>query len=368
MTSSSGSRASASRSRSERASPTTYSAFVRENPSAGKSRGSARATASRAGNSQATSCFTPKRWTKRPRIAAAARSEICWVVMATTSASNGRGFSVGRKPRERSVIGPRTGSRAAHSRKGSSSKGSPSSRETSCTASALAGSTRTPPAAASIRTSRPATTRWSPSSCHTVAPSVPKSRKRTVERWKSYGCGKRISTHSDLPLRQRRDVVEVLEALERTPRSVEVVGQAVAGEDARRRERDAAIREAVADVDELSEHRDIRALARLAADRARLGVAEARMPARPVARRRGWRRPRARDPRARARARSARGTRSRRSAGDARARTRANPSRMRTFSSIHATTSSSGARTLSNSSAITSCSVRSRPSRFSAAS
>ena len=41
---------------------------------------------------------SPKRSTNRERIAAAARSEICCVVIATTSASNGRGFSVGRKP------------------------------------------------------------------------------------------------------------------------------------------------------------------------------------------------------------------------------------------------------------------------------
>ena len=75
------------------------------------------------GNSQTTSCLTPYARTRLPRIAAAARREICCVVMATTSASNGRGFSVGRKPPSISTIGPRAPSAPAEARNASRSKG-----------------------------------------------------------------------------------------------------------------------------------------------------------------------------------------------------------------------------------------------------
>ena len=55
------------------------------------------------------------------------------------------------------------------------------------------GSTSTPPGAASIRTSRPSTTRCSPPSCQRLARSTPNTRKRSVESAKSYGSGKRSS-------------------------------------------------------------------------------------------------------------------------------------------------------------------------------
>ena len=72
--------------------------------------------------------------------------------------------------------------------------------------------------------------------------------------------------------------MEVVEVVERDAARFEVVGQAVAGEDARRRKRDAAVGEAVARVCELSEAGDVRALARLAADRTGIRVPESCSP------------------------------------------------------------------------------------------
>ena len=137
--------------------------------------------------------------------------------------------------------------------------------------SAPPGSTRTPPGAASILTSRPAATRWSPPSCQTVAPSEPKARNRTVESSKSYGSGTEEHAQTASQRLAKREVLERLEC----DSFAEVVGQAVPGEDPRSRESDAAVREAVADVGELAEARDIGALARLAADGALLASGRA---------------------------------------------------------------------------------------------
>ena len=147
--------------------------------------GSDAATRSRDGNSQATSWRTPKRSTKRPRIAAAARSEICCVVIATTSASNPLTCSVGRKPGIAATIRPRTGSPAAQARNAARSKGTPRRYSTSAAALAIVGSTGRLLHGLDPD-SRPATTRWRPPSWSTVAPSVPKSRNRAVETSKSY--------------------------------------------------------------------------------------------------------------------------------------------------------------------------------------
>ena len=56
---------------------------------------------------------SPSRSTSRLRIATAANSETCWAVIDVTSASNGSGWSGGRKPRRRATIGASTGSSAA---------------------------------------------------------------------------------------------------------------------------------------------------------------------------------------------------------------------------------------------------------------
>ncbi len=86
------------------------------------------------------------------------------------------------------------------------------------------------------------------------------------------------------------DVVEVVVPLVRDAPLVQVLGEAIAREDASRRLRDAAIGEPVSDVDEVTEARDIGALARLATDRTRLGVAKDARANRRDAHRAGWRR------------------------------------------------------------------------------
>ena len=101
------------------------------------------------------------------------------------------------------------------------------------------GSTSTPPGAASIRTSRPPTTRWRPPSCQRFARSAPKARKRSVESSKSYGSGKRSS-----------NVVEGLERLVGHPEPVQVGGEQVTREDTVGGKRGAPVGDAVADVDE----------------------------------------------------------------------------------------------------------------------
>ena len=114
FTSSSGSAASARRSRSLRAMPIAYSAFRREKPSARISSGSASAIRSRVGKAYARLALTPKAWTKRLRTAKAAFSEICCAVIAETSVSYGSGESGGRKPRSSGTIRARTGSVSAN--------------------------------------------------------------------------------------------------------------------------------------------------------------------------------------------------------------------------------------------------------------
>ena len=73
--------------------------------------------------------------------------------------------------------------------------------------------------------------------------------------------------------------MEVLERLERNADGGEVLGETVAREHSRSGERDAPIRVAIADVDEAVEASDVRALARLTADRARLLVPKTHAPA-----------------------------------------------------------------------------------------
>ena len=72
--------------------------------------------------------------------------------------------------------------------------------------------------------------------------------------------------HDGSTVERGRDVVEVLEALERHAEPVQVGREPVASEDPVRCLRDAAVGEAVADVGEAVETRDVGALARLAAD------------------------------------------------------------------------------------------------------
>ena len=114
---------------------------------------------------------------------------------------------------------------------------------------------------------------WRPSSCHTCRP----VRAEVAE---AHGREMEVIRLRDREQHSERagHVVEVLETLERDAARFEVVGQAVAGEDAGCGERNAAVREAVARVRELSEAGDIRALARLAADRTGIRVPELRSP------------------------------------------------------------------------------------------
>src|SRR5215211_8530108 len=106
---------------------------------------------------------------------------------------------------------------------------------------------RTPPGAGWIRTSRPSNTRCRPPSCQRLARSGPKAR----------------------------DVVEVVEALIGYSPFVEVLGQALRGEDAVRRFGRAAVRITVPHVHELAVSRELlddRPLARLATGLARFAV------------------------------------------------------------------------------------------------
>ena len=143
---------------------------------------------------------------------------------------------------------------------------------------------------------------------------------------------------------------------------VEIPRKAVAREDAVGGERRAAVRVAVADVDDRPAVRQAAALARLAALR-RTARRRARSHAsRRAARRAGSRAPRARRPRARAPGRSARGTRSRGSAADACAANSRKPGRTVTCSRTQRTASRSGSVSVPISTAITSCSENDRPS------
>src|SRR5207245_5901369 len=112
------------------------------------------------------------------------------------------------------------------------SSSSPSSLPTTPAISSSSGSTSTPPGAASIRTSRPPTTRCSPPSCQRFARSGPKRRKRSVEKGKSYGSGigrTGIDLRSALECPQH--VVQVLERLVGPALAFEVLGESGAGED-----------------------------------------------------------------------------------------------------------------------------------------
>ena len=87
MSSSSGSVASSSQSTAARATPTTYSALRRENPTSVSSFSSALAIRSSVGNAQACPARTPNRSISRLRTANAERSETCCAVIEVTSVS-----------------------------------------------------------------------------------------------------------------------------------------------------------------------------------------------------------------------------------------------------------------------------------------
>src|SRR5207247_7331867 len=99
------------------------------------------------------------------------------------------------------------------------------------------GSTSTPPSAGAMRTSRPSKTRYSAPSSQRFAPSGPNARKRSVVSAKSNGSGKRSSK-----------LAEVRERLVGDAFAPEVAREPVAGEDAGRGTRGAAVGEAVAHV------------------------------------------------------------------------------------------------------------------------
>src|SRR5919109_5159886 len=131
---------------------------------------------------------------------------------------------------------------------------------------------RTPPCAGAIWTSVPAKTRCRSPSTHKLARSGPNARNRSVESSQSNGSGS--ETKSDL--------VEVVEALVGNPSLVEIAGEAACCEDAVGRLGRAAVRVAVADVDDLVVARELLhdgALARLAAALAVLAVLPEHPPA-----------------------------------------------------------------------------------------
>ena len=144
---------------------------------------------SRVGNAYACSPRVPYRSIIRLRIANAAKSETCCAVIEVTRLSNGSGASGGRKPCE---LRDQVDDRSDRPPRGRRRRGRTAHRgalDTSASIAASSGSTRTPPGAASIRTSRPPTTRCSPPSCQRFATSGPNARNRSVETSKSYGCG-----------------------------------------------------------------------------------------------------------------------------------------------------------------------------------
>src|SRR3954451_20463727 len=193
LTSSSGNAASSSKSRSARATPSTYSAFLREKPSVISSSSVARATRSRVGNAMASSAGSPNRSIKRLRTANAAWRETCCAVIDDTSASNGSGASGGRKPGKRRTVAARISSPCANAWNVVRSKSRPSNFRATGSIAASSGSAPAPPGAGVMRTSRPATTRCKPPSCQTFARSTPQYVKRSSERSKSYGCGTAIT-------------------------------------------------------------------------------------------------------------------------------------------------------------------------------
>ena len=180
-------RARRGRGRSARA-PTTYSALRREKPTATSSSSRAAAIRSRVGNAHASPTRSPKRSISRLRIANAAKSDTCCAVIEVTSASNGSGWSGGRKPREplaigASRLGPRPTRRTARARTARRAAG------TTGRVSSSSGSTSTPPGAARDPHLASADRAVQPPSCKRFARSVPNARKRSVESSKSYGSG-----------------------------------------------------------------------------------------------------------------------------------------------------------------------------------
>ena len=135
---------------------------------------------------------SPNRSISRFRIATAEKSDTCCAVIEVTSASNGFGWSGGRKPAERVGQHAPSGRRPTRRRR-SRSNGVPSSVITTGRVSSSSGSTSTPPARGAIVTSRPPIARCSTPSTKRFARSVPNAWKRLVESAKSYGSGSRRS-------------------------------------------------------------------------------------------------------------------------------------------------------------------------------
>ena len=178
------------RSRSERASPTMYSALRREKPSAKSSSSVAAASRSRVGNAHASPTCVPKRSISRLRIATAAEERH----LLRGDRADEHLERIGRErrtealePRRRRARAPR---RRPPTRRTARARRRARARvRTTGSVSASSGSTSTPPGAASIRTSRPPTARCSPPSCQTFARSTPNARKRSVVSAKSNGPG-----------------------------------------------------------------------------------------------------------------------------------------------------------------------------------
>ena len=329
--------ASPSRSRSERASPTTYSALRREKPSATSSASLAAATRSRVGNAYACSPRSPNRSISRLRIANAEKSETCCAVIEVTSALERVGRErrpEAREPRHELVehrLARRPGAERLELELGAEQLQHDRPRLVVERLDVDPARRRLDPHLAPADDAVQAA----------VVPEVrevgPNARKRSVESSKSYGSGKRSS-----------NVVEGLERLERHALAVEVLRERARREDAVGGERGAAVGVAVADVDERPPGRAARAACR---GRRRPGTARRRprgSASRRAAGRAGSRRARPRRPRARGSARSSRRTRSRARAARTARRARANPARTSTCSTRNATASASGTRTVAS--------------------
>src|SRR3990172_434793 len=137
-------------------------------------------------------------------MASAARSEICCAVTDVTSISNGSGASAGRSPCSSRTTRASTGASAAKCSNPARPKEPPRKRPTGWATLGSAGSTSTPPEAASSRTARPSSTRRKTPSCQRLTGSGPNALKRSSVRPKSNGCGISTTTPGTLAARDLR--------------------------------------------------------------------------------------------------------------------------------------------------------------------
>ena len=328
LTSSSGSAASASRSRSLRARPTTYSALRREKPSAksSSSLGGGEPLARREGvgvlGPHAEALDQPvadREGAKQRDLLRGDRGDEALERARPRAAAAGRASSAASGAEHRVARGEARRRRRGRTRR-------PSSLRTTGSISASSGSTSTPPGAAVDPHLAPADDAVQPAL-------VPEVREVGPERAVALGRELEVVRLGDAQERHvpdasdgraaRRTARGSREGLERHAPLGEVLGEPAGREDPIGREGGAAIRVAVADVDDVRRRgRSVR-LQDSPHSVAVVRVAPVRRASRPAAGRRGSRAARPRRLRARAPARSARGSRSRRRATSQPSRVRA---------------------------------------------